>query len=524
MRARSISVALLPALAAVLALPGSAAAAPKDEGRAAAALGTARLDATDAGTVSPEVLAAAGRLIVKFDDDVSARTEASVLRSADADVDEQVAPLDLSVVEVAPRDAAQAEATLEASPHVEYVERDAVVRSLAAPNDALWSNQWGLQLLDLPYVWEAANRGAIVSVAVLDTGIDAGHPDLAGLVGAGIDIVNGDADATDDHGHGTAAAGVIAARGDNALGGAGICRTCSLLPVKVLDRGGAGTTSMVAEGIVWAVDRGARVINLSLGSPTPTQSLRDAIAYASSRGVILVAAAGNEGTSDPIYPAADAGVVSVAATMPDDALYEWSNRGAWVRLAAPGCNVAPGLGGDFVSFCGTSSAAPIVAGLAGMAVAQEPGAGQARIEAALGAGAVPVPHVARGRINAREVLTALGVAVQPEPRVIPSASRFVRSSLTTRTPVRRFTQRIGKGSLRVVVRSATRGLALSVLDGRGRVVGRASGGRVLAATKPLPAGTYRIVVRGRAGARFNVSVTYPRTPKEVSAWLARTRT
>ena len=520
MPAGPICVALLPALAVVLALPGSAAAAPKDEGRAA----TARLDATKARTVSPDVLAAAGRLIVKFEDDVSVRTEATVLRSADAGVDERVAPLDLSIVEVAPRDAAQAVATLKASPHVEYVERDAVVRSFEVPNDELWSTQWGLQLLDLPHVWEAANRGAIVPVAVLDTGIDAGHPDLAGVVGAGIDIVNGDADAMDDHGHGTAAAGVIAARGDNALGGAGICRTCSLLPVKVLDRSGAGTTSMVAEGIVWAADHGARVINLSLGTPTPTQSIRDAVAYASSRGVILVAAAGNEGTSDPIYPAADAGVVSVAATMPDDALYEWSNRGAWVRLAAPGCNVAPGLGSEFVSFCGTSSAAPIVAGLAGMAIAQEPGAGQARIEAALGAGAVPVPHVARGRINAREVLTALGVAVEPEPLPVPSASRFVRSSLPARTPVRRFTQRIGKGSLRVVVRSATPGLALSVLDGRGRVAGRASGGRVLAATRPLPAGTYRIVVRGRAGARFTVSVTYPRTPEEASAWLARTRT
>lgn len=518
-------VALVAAAAAVI-VSGDPDPVATEAADAGASADLRRLDATRSGReMSPGVAEAARRLIVKFEDGVGPRLTARLLRSAETSVDDRVAPLDVSVVEVAPRDAADAEASLEASPHVEYVERDTVVRALAAiPNDTLWRTQWGLQLLDLPRVWEVSRGTAIVPVAVVDSGVDASHPDLAGVVGAGLDVVNGDDDATDDNGHGTAAAGVIAARADNSLGGAGVCRSCSVLPLKVLDRSGAGTTSMVAEAIVWAADHGARVISMSLGSPTPTQALRDAIAYATARGVILVAAAGNAGTSDPFYPAADAGVISVGATMPDDALYEWSNRGPWVRLAAPGCNTAPALGGGYVNFCGTSSAAPIVAALAGLAIAQGAGADQAKIEEALGAGAILVPHVARGRVNARAAFTALGARLQPEPRDVPAAARFVRGSVTTRAPVRRFPQQIGKGRLRVVLRSASARLAVAVVDARGRVVARASGRTTLSLARTLPAATYRIVVDGRTAARFSLSITYPRTAKEAEAWLVHTRT
>lgn len=516
--------AVLAGATASLAAASGSEAVPKDETEAAAMLRPQDVDAAGtAARVSPEVLGAAGRLIVKFEDGVSARDERVLLRSADVDVEEQVAPLDLSVVEVAPRDVPDTEATLEASPHVEYVERDALVRALEIPNDELWRLQWGLKLVGIPEVWEVAAQRAVVPVAVIDTGIDAGHPDLAGVVGEGIDLVNGDADASDDHGHGTAAAGVIAARADNAIGGAGVCRACTLIPIKVLDGAGAGTTSTVAQAVVWAVDRGARVINLSLGSRSPSQALSDAVAYAASRGVVVVAAAGNEGTSDPFYPAADPGAVSVGATMPDDALYEWSNRGPWVRLAAPGCNTAPARGGGFESFCGTSSAAPVVAGLAAVAIAQQPSASLAAIEDALNAGVVEVPNVARGRVDARGTLAALGAPVTLEPPVVPPASRFLRASLPTRAGVRTFPQRTGEGRVRIVIRAGTPRLALTVLDARGRVVGRATNRRLLAVTRSLEPGAYRIVVRGRPGTGFTLSVTYPRTPKEVSAWLALAR-
>lgn len=528
-RLRSHRLLLSAASALAVIAAAAAVAAPRTDGSLRRADGPDGavlrvLEAPEAGAASPAVADAAGRLIVKFDEDVPATTETRVLRGAEARVDERLDELDAAVVAVPPREITRAKASLEASPHVEYVERDAIVRASAViPNDSLWRTQWGLQLLDLPAVWQATTARSRVRVAVLDSGIDASHPDLAGVVEPGIDLVDRDDDATDQNGHGTAAAGVIAARGGNGIGGAGVCGACSLIPVRVLDRHGAGTTSMLAEGIVWAADRGAQVISMSLGSRTPTDSVRDAVAYAVSKGAILVASAGNAGTTFPYYPAADPGVVSVAATMPDDSLYEWSNRGPWVRLAAPGCNTAPGLGGGFVDFCGTSSAAPVVAGLAGVALADRPLAAPDTVQAALGAEAVPVPQVARGRVNARGALAALGAPVRTEPQPVPLAVRYVKGSLTQRTPVRRYPQPIGKGRLRVVVRGSAP-LSLTVLNARGRAVAAASGRRVLQVARALPAGSYRIAVRGRAGSRFTVAVTYPRTPKEASLWLARTRT
>lgn len=463
------------------------------------------------GPVSDTVREAAGRLIVKFEEDVPARVEASLLRSADAALEERVAPLDLSLVEVAPADAAAVVASLESSPKVEYVERDAVVRAATAiPNDALFTSQWGLQLLELPGAWRLAPKGSTVPVAVLDSGVDASHPDLQGVVGSGIDLVNGDADATDDNGHGTSAAGVIAARADNGVGGAGVCRTCSILPVKVLDRSGAGTTSVVARGIVWAADNGARVINLSLGSSVPTQSLQDAVAYANAKGVVVVASAGNAGTFDKLYPAADPGVLSVGGTDMRDVLYEWSNRGAWVRLAAPGCNTAPALGGTYVVFCGTSSAAPVVAGLAALALAQAPTAQREQVERALGTGVARVEDVAGGRVNARQALVALGATVPPALRPEPPARRLVKSSVSTRTPVRRFLQPVAAGRVTVVLRSPSPQLRVALVNARGRTVARASGRTVLRLSRVLPAGTYRATVAGAANARFSLELTYVR--------------
>lgn len=469
--------------------------------------------------VSRTVREAAGRLLVKFDDDATARIERRVLASADADVEERVAPLDVAVVEVAPGEAADAAASLESSPHVDYVERDSIVRALATvPNDRLWGTQWGLQLLDLPGAWQAAKTSAGVTVAVLDSGVDGSHPDLAGIVGAGVDLVNGDADASDDNGHGTSAAGVIAALADNGVGGAGVCRSCAVLPVKVLDAGGVGTTSLVAEGIVWAADHGARVISMSLGSPSSSQALTDAVGYARAKGVLLVAAAGNAGTFDRFYPAADPTVVSVAATNPADALYEWSNRGSWVRLAAPGCNTAPTLGATYVSFCGTSSAAPIVAGLAGLAISQDPGIDRDTLERALASGTVPVTDVASGRVNARSTLAALGATAPPT-----LATRTVRGSLSARRPAFRIVQRVGAGRVGVVLRSSSSRLRVAVVDARGRTVARASGRSVLRISRALPAGAYRLVVSGRAAARFALVLTYPSTP-EVPEWLDAART
>lgn len=370
-----------------------------------------------------------GRLVVKFRDGTARSTVNRVLARADAELERTVAPLDARVVEVAPRELRDAIDTLDDSAAVEYVERDLAVEQLETlPNDSLWSTQWGPRHIDAPQAWDATTGAAAVVVAVIDTGVDARHPDLRGALVAGWDFVNGDSDASDDEGHGTATAGVIAARTNNRRGQAGICWKCSIMPVKVLGADGSGSMSTVAAGIVWAVDHGARVVNLSLGGVGTTQTLTDAVAYAAGKGAVVVAAAGNSGVAAPLYPAAYPEVLGIAATTRSDSLYSWSNYGPEaVELAAPGCNTAPSLDGGYVNFCGTSSAAPVVAGLVGLALSAKPAATRLEIEQALAATATPVPSAVRyGRVNAKAALAKLGI------RAVSAKKRSVRRKRATR--------------------------------------------------------------------------------------------
>ena len=225
----------------------------------------------------------------------------------------------------------------------------------------------------------------------------------------GWDFVGNDADPADDHGHGTAVAGVIGARSNNRVGVAGICWRCLVMPIKVLDSKGNGDDTLIAAGIVWAIDHGARVLNLSLGGPGSSVELGNALTYAASKGVVVVAAAGNAGGTTQFFPAADPHAVSVAATTVADQRYSWSNFGSWVRLAAPGCNVAPILGGGYGNFCGTSSAAPVVAGLVALELSAQPAATAQEAEDALARAAFPLPaFVQYGRIDAGKTLALLG--------------------------------------------------------------------------------------------------------------------
>jgi subtilisin family serine protease len=193
-----------------------------------------------------------------------------------------------------------------------------------------------------------------------------------------------------------------------------------LLPAKVLDSSGSGKTSTIAVGIVWAVDHGARVLNMSFGGPAPTGALQAAVQYAASRGAVLVAAAGNSGVDTPFYPAAYPEVIGVAATTDADVRYSWSNFGSWVQVAAPGCNTAPGLGGGYLVFCGTSAAAPMVSGIAGLAVALNPRASGTEIQAAIAHSATPLPGVVRfGRVNAPTVMSAISSSGATNPVQAP---------------------------------------------------------------------------------------------------------
>lgn len=207
-----------------------------------------------------------------------------------------------------------------------------------------------------------------VVVAVLDTGIWTSHPAPAGAPLPGVDLVDADGDPDDENGHGTA----VAARVSSA------CPSCRILPVRVLSSSGSAPWARVAAGVVWAVDHGASVINVSIAGPGGSEALRDAIDYAVARDVVVIASAGNRGDTAPQYPAAYDGVVAVAASTGEH-LADWSSRGDWVDVAAPGCSPLPMIAGTDAWACGTSFAAPLAAGLAGLARSMDGAASAATI-------------------------------------------------------------------------------------------------------------------------------------------------
>ena len=262
--------------------------------------------------------------------------------------------------------------------------------------------------------WNATTGDPDVVVAVLDTGL-LSHPvpsEVAGRVLQGWDFVDNDADPHDEDPavHGSLVTVVGMAKGNNGAQWAGICWSCSILPIRVLDADGAGTDTDIAAGIDFAVASGADVINLSLagcGSPPPLafDPLGQAVANALAAGVLIVAAAGNDlpcSMTSPRWPAAYEGVIGVAATATgSDARASYSGYGSWVDVAAPGTNLEdPGAGFAFV---GTSSAAPVVAGLLGLALSL-PNANPAWAVQRLLATSKPVAYVEHGRVDGAEFL------------------------------------------------------------------------------------------------------------------------
>jgi thermitase len=277
--------------------------------------------------------------------------------------------------------------------------------------------------VDGPLAWARTRGSPDVRIAVVDTGIDAGHPDLAGKVVAAANFT-ASTSAADLSGHGTHVAGIAAANFDNGIGVAGMAPNARLMDIKVLavDANGrtAGDCADVADGIVWATNHGANVINMSLGSRAPCQAIALAVDYAYSHGALPIAAAGNDASTGQNYPAADNHVLSVAATTAGDQLASFSNRGAsWVDVAAPGAGIVStlptygnGTGAtDYGDLSGTSMATPIVSGIAALIWAQMP-AGQANrdVEARILASAEPIAGTGNywryGLVDACRAVTA----------------------------------------------------------------------------------------------------------------------
>lgn len=223
---------------------------------------------------------------------------------------------------------------------------------------------WGIDRVNAPQVW-ASTSADLVKVGVIDTGIDTKHPDLKDNIKGGVSAVAYTSSYTDDNGHGTHVAGIIAAT-DNSFGVVGVGPQIDLYSVKVLDKRGSGYLSDVIEGLDWAIANHMQVVNMSLGTTSDVQSFHDAVIRANAAGIVQIAAAGNSGGTVG-FPASYPEVIAVSATDNTDIIASWSSRGSEVDLAAPGVNIySTYKGSKYQSLSGTSMASPHVAGAAAL--------------------------------------------------------------------------------------------------------------------------------------------------------------
>ncbi len=395
-------------------------------------------EASSSPSPSPEPTVS---FIVTFVSGTSASAQTASIAAVGATDVDVIAPLRMHAITLPQSGATDGVAALRADPAVALVEGDAVRAAEATPNDAAYGSQWSLPQIGWDQAYGTVTPTGTAKVAILDTGVDASHPDLAGQVVSGTSILDGSNGLADPNGHGTWMAGIIAAATDNGEGIAGVAYAgVQVMPVTVLGADGTGLDSDIIEGVVYAADHGADVILMAFSNPGYSASLQAAIDYAWSKGAVLVAAVGNDGSSSPTYPAGDRGVIGVSATDQSDALWASSNYGADTFIAAPGVSIdSTAPGGGYTSVTGTSAAAAEVAAAAALAKAVDPSASNGVIVGRLGESADAVgtaDQTGNGRLNlARAVSSTSPTSVVPTgaPGGGPFVGPYVASGNATVT-------------------------------------------------------------------------------------------
>ncbi len=371
-RAAATAGAILVALVAAACAPGAPAPAPQLQ--SVPPCPSSSLHADGSSSPAPETAAATSTGASAASD--AAGTPEVVLVAEDADgrpeIVETTVDAAATVVEELESDGTLDVVAIEAPSQV------TLAATGVAARDPYRSQQWGLDDLAIESAW-SRSVGSHVDIAIVDTGVAATHPDLRGRVCSGVAFLGGDGvtrtgkGAADPQGHGTHVAGIAAAATGDGVGISGVAPHARLVPVRVMDDQGRGHASDVARGIVWAVDHGAEVINLSLGGPG-TPSMQSAVDYALDHDVVVVAAAGNDGPDgDASFPGAFDGAIAVASYDRNGVVSSFSTRGTYVDVAAPGRSILSSLRtGDWGFMSGTSMATPHVAGLAALLLADDP--------------------------------------------------------------------------------------------------------------------------------------------------------
>ncbi|PWG61263.1 peptidase S8 [Spiribacter halobius] len=366
------------------------------------------------------------RLLVQPRPGLSEGRLGSVLRGLGAVRTGRIEAIDVITLRVPEQARERVLTALQRNPHISFAEPDRLVPPVAtSPNDPYYDDAWHLPQIQAPTAWDSS-RGSGRVVAVLDTGVDAGHADLGANVLPGYNSVSGSSDSSDVHGHGTLVAGVVAALGDNGEGVASLAWQTGILPVRITDRDdGYAYFSDIANGLTWAADNGAHVANISY-NVSGSSTIQSAAKYMMDRGGLVVVAAGNDG-SDPGYSDSPY-LIAVSATNSSDSKTSWSNYGYYIDVAAPGAGIwTTKRGGGYGSASGTSFASPVTAGVIALMTAGNEGLAPADVERLLEASADDLglegadTYYGHGRVNAAEAVSA-AASVNDSDTTAPAVS------------------------------------------------------------------------------------------------------
>ena len=313
---------------------------------------------------SPEFVP--GQVIVKYRSDAAAISRVSLLLRGVTPIQNLGENTQLVTVPVGSTISTTI-AQLKQDPNVVFAEPNYIAHASVTPNDQYYVQyQPELRKIQADLAWNYST-GSGIRVGVLDTGIQANHPDLTGKVAVQYDFVDNDSTAQDGNGHGTHTAGTVAARTNNSIGVASVGYDAQLVIGRVLGNDGSGSYAAIVSGIRWAADQRAIIISMSLGGSSGSQALSDAIDYAAGKGCLVIAAAGNSNSNLPSYPAYYTKVLAVGAVDNNDVKASFSNYGSWVDIVAPGVNIASTYPtNQYAQLSGTSMATPIVAGSAAL--------------------------------------------------------------------------------------------------------------------------------------------------------------
>lgn len=388
------------------------------------------------------------RLLVKFKAGATHQEKSLIHRTHGAMIIGEIEQLGVQILQVPANKVLEKAQAYGREAAVEFAEPDYIAKTLEVPSDSFFGDQWGMPRITAPGAWDIS-KGTGVKIAILDTGVDQDHPELASKL-----IKNdqnnkdftGSGSPDDFFGHGTHVAGIAAAVTNNGAGVAGVGYEAIIMNGKVLADDGSGAYSWIANGIIWAADNGAKVINMSLGGMFGSTTLKNAVSYAWNKGVVIVAAAGNDGRSLASYPAYYTNCIAVAATDQSDAKASFSNYGSWVDVAAPGVSILSTIPNhanyistnylenklDYGSLNGTSMATPFVSGLAALVWATSYGTSntnvRSRIETTADEAGTIWTSYGIERINA--LAAVQGEAPPPPPPPPPDPTQLIISDVT----------------------------------------------------------------------------------------------